>query len=56
MLQGDTDIVTSTANVLKAVEGCGNKNVIVKVVKNSGHMPSSEAMNECFKTLLQFVQ
>lgn len=56
MLQGDTDIVTSTANVLKAVEGCGNKNVTVNVVKNSGHMPSSEAMNECFYTLLQFVQ
>ena len=56
MLQGDTDIVTSTANVLKAVENCGNKNVTVKVVKNSGHMPSSEAMNECFQTLLQFVQ
>ncbi|MDE7453884.1 MAG: alpha/beta fold hydrolase [Clostridia bacterium] len=56
MLQGDTDIVTSTANVLKAVESCGNKNVTVKVVKNSGHMPSSEAMEECFKTLLQFVQ
>ncbi len=56
MLQGDTDIVASTANVLKAVEVCGNKNVTVKVVKNSGHMPSSEAMNECFYTLLQFVQ
>lgn len=56
MLQGDTDIVTSTSNVLKAVEGCGNKNVTVKVVKNSGHMPSAEAMNECFQTLLQFVQ
>lgn len=56
LLQGETDIVTSTANVLKAVEGCGNKNVTVKVVKNSGHMPSVEAMDECFRTLLQFIR
>ena len=56
LLQGETDLVTSTANVLKTVECCSNKNVTVKVVKNSGHMPSSEAMVECFHTLLQFIR
>lgn len=56
ILQGDTDIVTSTSNVKKAVEDCNNKNVTVKVVENSGHMPSLEAMTECFRTLAEFIQ
>lgn len=56
LLQGETDIVTSTANVLKAVESCENKNIAVNVVKNSGHMPSAEAMNECFKLLSQIIE
>lgn len=55
LLQGETDIITSTADVLKAAEGCNNQNVTVKVVKNSGHMPSAEAMEECFRMLLQWV-
>lgn len=56
LLQGETDIITSTANVIKAVENCGNEKVTVKVIKNSGHMPSAAAMEECFDTLLQFIQ
>lgn len=56
MLQGDTDIITSTKNVLTAVEKCGNENVSVKVIKDAGHLPSAAAMNECFKVLLQFIQ
>lgn len=56
LLQGDTDIVTSTAKVVETVEKCNNENVTVKIVKNSGHMPSASAMEECFKTLLQFVE
>ncbi|MCM1306859.1 MAG: hypothetical protein NC303_06165, partial [Firmicutes bacterium] len=55
LLQGETDIITSTANVLEAVEGCDNKNVSVKIVKNSGHMPSADAMTECFQILLQYI-
>lgn len=51
ILQGDTDIVTSTKNVLEASRGCGNPNVTVKVIKNSGHMPSAAAMEEIFSTL-----
>lgn len=56
ILQGETDIVTSTANVLKTVAECDNKNLTVKVVKNSGHMPSAEAMDECFHALLRFIE
>lgn len=56
ILQGDTDIITSTANVLKAAEDCNNKNVTAKTVKNSGHMPSAAAMEECFNAFLQFVE
>lgn len=56
ILQGETDIVTSTANVMRAVEGCNNKNVTVKVVKHSGHMPSEKAMVECFQTLLRCIE
>ncbi|MDE6505160.1 MAG: alpha/beta hydrolase [Clostridia bacterium] len=55
LIQGDTDIVTSTETAVRAVENCNNPNVTVKTVKNSGHMPSAEAMEECFKALLQFV-
>lgn len=56
LLQGDTDIITSTRNVLNAVESCSNEKVSVKVVKNSGHMPSMEAMEECFNTLCEFIK
>lgn len=56
LLQGDTDIITSTENVIKAVENCNNGKVSVKVIKNSGHMPSLTAMEECFNTLLEFIQ
>ncbi len=56
ILQGETDLVASTANVLQAAESCNNKNVAVKVVNNSGHIPSAEAMDECFRMLLQFIE
>ncbi len=55
LLQGDTDIITSTANVLNAVRGCNNQNVSVKVLKDSGHMPSAAAMEECFAALCDFI-
>lgn len=55
ILQGDTDIVTSTSSVKAAVESSGNKNVNVVVVKNSGHMPSAAAMGECFNILCQII-
>ncbi len=56
ILQGDTDVITSTKNVAEAVRLSANGNVKLKILKNSGHMPSEDAMAECFKTLLEFIQ
>ena len=56
ILQGDTDTVTSTSTVLNSVKSCGNRNIIVKVVKDSGHMPSAAAMEECFGALCEFIK
>ena len=56
ILQGDTDIVTSTAYVTQAVQSCGNDNVSVKTVNNSGHIPSNAAMEEVFYALLELMK
>lgn len=56
ILQGDTDIITSTKSVLEAVKNCGNENLTVEVVENSGHLPSETAMLKCFDTLLQIIR
>jgi len=55
ILQGDTDIITSTSAVKAAVESSGNENVSVTVVKNSGHMPSAAAMEECFNIFCRII-
>ncbi len=54
LLQGDTDIITSTKFLLS--EDFGNGNVTVRVIKNSGHIPSAAAMEECIETLKQFIR
>ena len=56
ILQGDTGIVTSTSTVSKAVRDSDNENVTVKVVNNSGHMPSAAAMTEVFYALFDFIK
>ncbi len=56
ILQGDTDIMASTKIALEAARNCGNSNVAVKVVKNSGHLPSAAAMVEIFNTLCDFIK
>ena len=56
ILQGDTDIVTSTAFVTETVQSCGNETVSVKIVKDSGHIPSNAAMVEVFNTLLEMLK
>lgn len=52
ILQGDTDIVTSTSNILKVVESSGNSYLNCRIIKNSGHMPRKEGMDTVFETLL----
>lgn len=54
--QGDTDIVTSTKTVCEAVQHCGNKNISIKIVENSGHMPSTAGMAETFLALSEFIK
>ena len=54
LLQGDTDIITSTKFLLS--EDFGNENVTVRVIKNSGHIPTAAAMEECIETLKQFIR
>ncbi|MDE6677177.1 MAG: hypothetical protein K2K12_05655, partial [Clostridia bacterium] len=56
ILQGDTDLVTSTNTVCEAVQNCGNENVTVKIVENSGHMPSGKGMEEAIHALTEFIQ
>lgn len=56
IFQGDTDIVTSTVAVLKAVENFGNENVKLNIVANSGHMPSAKGMDEVLGEILKFIK
>ena len=52
ILQGDTDIVTSTKEIQRAVETSDNPNLHCKVVGCSGHMPGKEGMDAVYETLM----
>lgn len=54
ILQGDTDIVTSTKMVSLFVEESKNKNLSCLQVKNSGHMPSAAGMDTVLNTGFAF--
>lgn len=56
IVQGDTDLVTSTKLVCDTVYGAGNENITVKIVENSGHMPSGTGMKEAFNALSEFIK
>jgi pimeloyl-ACP methyl ester carboxylesterase len=45
IIQGDTDIVTSTKAITELMKTVDNDNIIVQCIENSGHMPGSEAMD-----------
>ncbi len=51
ILQGDTDIITSTQNLVEVVDAMDNPNVRYQVVPNSGHMPGKEGMDVVVDTL-----
>lgn len=53
ILQGDTDIVTSTAEIVKEIEAFDNPYLHCQIIANSGHIPGKEGMDEVFKTLLK---
>lgn len=51
ILQGDTDIVTSTSKVKELVQSSHNSNLQYEIVDNSGHMPGKEGMDCVFDKL-----
>lgn len=55
ILQGDTDIVTSTADLQRAIELSGNPNLHCQIIANSGHMPGKEGMDAVLETLISVV-
>lgn len=52
ILQGDTDIVTSTKNIQNMLEQTDNPNLYCEVIKNSGHMPGKTGMDAIFEALV----
>lgn len=51
ILQGDTDIVTSTTYIQEVTEESDNPYLQCRVIKNSGHMPGKEGMDAAFDAL-----
>lgn len=51
ILQGDTDLVTSTGTVRALVEQSGNPNLQCEVIANTGHLPGSDMMEKVFQKL-----
>lgn len=55
IMQGDTDIVTSTKFIESFVKKSGNENLRFSLVKNSGHMPGGDAMAYVLEKGLAFL-
>lgn len=55
ILQGDTDIVTSTGSVQRAIELSGNPNLHCQIIANSGHIPGKAGMDAVFETLISII-
>lgn len=51
ILQGDTDIVTSTESIGRAIALSGNPNLHCQIIANSGHIPGKEGIDAVFETL-----
>ena len=52
ILQGDTDIVTSTAQIKREIESAGNPNLHFRMIETSGHIPGKAGMDAVFETLV----
>ena len=55
IINGDTDIVASTSNVQKIVAMANNKNLKLCIIKNTGHIPSTEGYNAIKNELIKLV-
>lgn len=51
IIQGNSDIVTSTKAISEFVSSCSNANLHCEVINNSGHLPSSRGMEAIVKQL-----
>lgn len=52
IIQGDTDIVTSTNTIYEVVTSCNNENLHFDIINNSGHYPSEKGMERIYELLL----
>lgn len=55
ILQGDTDIVTSTRMISTYVESEKNDNIVFSHIQNSGHLPSKAGMDHIIKVGYDFL-
>ena len=55
ILQGETDIVTSTRMISAFAETVNNENIVFQSILNSGHIPSNTAMDYIIKDGLDFL-
>lgn len=53
ILQGNTDIVTSTTKIQKTIAASGNPNLHCRIIADSGHIPGKAGMEEVLKTLIR---
>ena len=51
IIQGETDIVTSTKSIKTYVENSENPNLTCKVIKNSAHLPGANGMQAVFEEI-----
>lgn len=54
IIQGDTDIVTSTKYIEAFVRACENKNLHFSLLPNSGHMPGGDGMKYIIEKGFEF--
>ncbi len=54
ILQGETDIVTSTRFIKDFVDNTENKNLTLSILSNSGHMPGGNAMKKIIENVFSF--
>lgn len=56
IMQGDTDIVTSTREIEKYVSRSENDNIQLTVLENSGHMPGEDAMERIIGEIIKMTK
>lgn len=55
IMQGSTDIVTSTNTIFKFITESENENLIFYRIENSGHLPSAKGMEEILSKVISLI-